>query len=248
MAGIENSTESLPIPAVLEAYRSVALVERELFWASVSPEEEQALTIATYNRTPALLAEHMSSMPSRVSEIDEALTLSGHNPYSPVTPTAKVIEIGCGAGRDARDIAVRSGSYLGIDPSEGLIDLARQANPGLDFVVADALSADFPENLDTAFAFASLLHVDKNTLAEVFDKTAGSLKTGGVIYATLKQKEKYEKVHYTDNFQGEVGSRTFFGYDATTVLDAAGRNLRTEVLRARAINDIPWLTVILRKT
>ena len=60
---------------------------------------------------------------SRIDDIDNALSLAK-------MPTgAHVIELSCGDGRDAAEILKRVSDYIGIDPSVGLLNLARQSNP-----------------------------------------------------------------------------------------------------------------------
>lgn len=59
----------------------------------------------------------------------------------------KVIEIGCGNGRDAREILTHTSEYLGIDVSGGMIRLAKEDLPEAHekFIVADVESFEFPE-------------------------------------------------------------------------------------------------------
>jgi predicted TPR repeat methyltransferase len=77
-------------------------------------------TIDIYNQNAAAMAEKFRAIPPRVTDIDLAFELAGNPEH------ANVVEIGCGDGRDAKEITRRAGTYLGIDISEGLIKLARE--------------------------------------------------------------------------------------------------------------------------
>ena len=68
----------------------------------------------------------------------------GHNSYwqySPAffeivpAPGRATLEVGCGEGRVARDLARRGHRVSGIDASPTLIDAAREADPGGDYSV-----------------------------------------------------------------------------------------------------------------
>jgi len=55
-----------------------------------------------------------------------------------------VLDLGCGNGFLSAETAGQGGRVTGIDPSALLVDLARRAHPGLEFVVAD-LTAGLPD-------------------------------------------------------------------------------------------------------
>lgn len=245
------------VPEILQAYRAVP-TDSELqdkFWRGLTEEEQHTLTLATYDSDPKQYAHHMVTIGSRVAEIALGLDLAGYEPLEISSDglEASVVEYGCGAGRDAKDIVQRVGQYLGTDPSEGFIDIARQQNPGVEFAVADALSTALPEDLDVAFAFASFVHVPEKTLSQVFEKSADSLRRGGIILATLKEKSSYCLDHYKDDYPAAdggrlIGSRTFVNYDrATAVRMVENAGLRTALLKTRLINNIPWLYLAARK-
>lgn len=52
-------------------------------------------------------------------------------------PGARVLDLGCGAGRFARSIGHMCGSYLGVDASAQMVNVARRICPKLTFVVGD---------------------------------------------------------------------------------------------------------------
>lgn len=76
----------------------------------------------------------------------------------------KVIEIGCGGGRETPEIMKYTKDYTGMDVSAAMIDLARQANPGVRYEVGDIATYAFPKGIDAVFAFASLLHSSRSEI------------------------------------------------------------------------------------
>jgi SAM-dependent methyltransferase len=76
-------------------------------------------------------------------------------------PGERTIEIGCGEGRVSRDLASRGHRVVGVDSAPALVAAAREADPGGDYVVADATSLPFPdESFDIAVAYNSLMDID----------------------------------------------------------------------------------------
>jgi ubiquinone/menaquinone biosynthesis C-methylase UbiE len=73
-----------------------------------------------------------------------------------------VISIGCGSGVDTRWLADNGAKkVVGIDISSGLIDIARQENPDLEFHVADMEKLDFPDgSFDLAYSSLAIHYLD----------------------------------------------------------------------------------------
>lgn len=194
-------------------------------------------TIATYDGSAAQYAKKFNGIGSRVEDIERGLLLAG----KPIG--ARVLEIGCGNGRDAQKIIKRAGYYVGIDPSEGLLSFARQNTPDAEFVTSDALSFDYPKQLDVAFAFASLLHVDRHGMRQVFRKLSSSLRDGAIAYISLKEREAYGQEVLHD----DTGDRLFFYYDTPTVIETAGSDFKPVYDDHQELNGTSWLTLALRK-
>src|SRR3990167_9930931 len=87
-------------------------------------------TIDTYNKSARELAEYFRGIGSRSGDVQYAIKLAG-NPNQP-----KIIEIGCGDGRDAKEIARWTNDYIGFDISKELIKIARQYVPKAHFEIA----------------------------------------------------------------------------------------------------------------
>lgn len=101
---------------------------------------------------------------------------------------ARVIDIGCGPGRDAQFFAERGVEVHGIDLSAEMVELARKRVPQAHFDQTAIEELAFPQaSFDGAWASASLHHLPKKRLLEVLNSVRQLLKVGGLFYLTVKQ-------------------------------------------------------------
>lgn len=196
-------------------------------------------TVATYDNSAKELAAYFAGIGSRHDIIEEALA-QAKKPRG-----ARVVEVGCGDGRDAEDIAPLVEWYEGFDPSIKLINLARKRLPSTRFVQADALGYTYPTNLDVIFGFASYLHLNKKDFAIACGRAAKSLRKGGVLAITLKERDSYQEELVKDEF----GQRWFYYYDEATVRHILSENFEVLRLEHQTLKrkTAKWLVVFARK-
>jgi SAM-dependent methyltransferase len=192
-------------------------------------------TIHTYNESSASLAKKFDQLGARIDDIAETFSLTRkENPF--------VLEIGCGNGRDAAEIARRTNHYLGIDISEKLIELAKQKVPSANFQVADIETFIFPYGLDMVFAFASLIHVPKEALVKILIEARAALNEDGVMRLSMKYADVYTETTKEDEF----GTRTYYLYSKGDIEKAT---LGFKIIKSE-LNDLRgqmWLEIILQK-
>ena len=94
----------------------------------------------------------------------------------------RVVDLGCGAGRDFPAFEERGVDYLGVDASEGMLTVARERFPSANFEAQDLCALDLPERaFDGAFANASLQHVPTPALPNALTNIYACLRPGGVL-------------------------------------------------------------------
>lgn len=100
-------------------------------------------------------------------------------------PNAKILELGCGTGRDSLYFKNKGYEVVPIDASSELCKIASKV---LDIEVCpmNFLDIDFENEFDGVFATASLLHLDDDDLIDVLKKVSKSLKFGGIAYVSFK--------------------------------------------------------------
>lgn len=192
--------------------------------------------LETYNKNAIGMAKKFDNLPGYPEEIKKSFSyFSKENP--------KVLEVGCGSGRDAKEILKYTNDYLGIDFSKGLIEKAKKTVPEANFLVADLETFEFPKDLDIIFAFASLLHSNKENLKKFFDKAYESLSVGGIIFVSLKFEEEYAEKIKTDEF----GKRTFYFYNIPLVKEIAGEKYKTLFEENLDLRGQKWISLMFQK-
>lgn len=200
-------------------------------------ENLRQTTVDSYNNSAQALAEYFRGIGPREYYIDKAIELAGSldNP--------RILEIGCGDGRDAKAVARRTTNYLGIDISEKMVGLAREHVPEGQFEVADVAEYEFPDNLDVILAFASILHLNKRELAAVFGRAAKALRPGGIFYISTKYRPSYSEEIKQDQF----GKRLFYFYNTDEIAELAGPNYEVAESWREIHGHTDWVEIALKK-
>jgi SAM-dependent methyltransferase len=105
-----------------------------------------------------------------------------------LAPSAKILELGCGAGADT---AAMLGRGIDVHPTDGSAEMAAVASQRLGRPVGTLLfhELDEVEAYDGVWANACLLHVPRPELAQVLALIWRALKPGGIFYASFKAGE-----------------------------------------------------------
>jgi ubiquinone/menaquinone biosynthesis C-methylase UbiE len=109
-----------------------------------------------------------------------------------LTTVGPVLDLGCGAGRDANLFASRSKRVVAADISEAMLREARQRIPParesqVDFVCMDIRQLPFREStFSGVWASGSLLHVPRADLLPSLRKITKVLTPGGIAALSMK--------------------------------------------------------------
>ena len=100
----------------------------------------------------------------------------------------KILDVGCGFGRDTDFFSSKGFNSIGIDASEGMLRKANSLYPNRLFRKFNLLIDDYSTlgQFDGIWACASLLHFDLHQFKEVLNSLVGSLKGNGVLYISMK--------------------------------------------------------------
>jgi SAM-dependent methyltransferase len=102
----------------------------------------------------------------------------------------QVIDLGCGSGIWAAALLRAGYRVTGLDPSSGMLSLARQVAPGAQFVRASAYDFEFPA-CDAVTAIGEVLSYlppgakTAPSLPRLFRRIAGALRPGGLFVFDL---------------------------------------------------------------
>ena len=161
-------------------------------------------------------------------------------PFLKLLPTgARILDAGCGSGRDAAAFAARGLAVKAIDNSAAMVGITRSL--GIDADVLALQDLAFESEFDGIWACASLLHIPKHEVADVLFRLFRASKLGGVLFASLKE----------GNGESFAEDRRYFVYyqleEFAQRLVEAGWQL-IDVRRSDAPDPRLWLNYLATKT
>ncbi len=154
----------------------------------------------------------------------------------------RVLDAGCGSGRDSKAFIQSGFSVVAFDASSELCKLASEL---IDQEVWQMKFQEisFDEEFDGVWACASLLHVPSDEIEDVMNRIYKALQSGGIFYASFK---------YGEGITERVG-RLFTDYTSDTakeLFEKAG----FEMIECENSEDVrpgregeKWVNVIARK-
>ena len=155
----------------------------------------------------------------------------------------KILDFGCGSGRDTKYFLSKGYRVDAIDGSEKLVEAASNYT-GIE--VRRMLFQELNEcsKYDGIWACSSILHLSKEELVDVFGRMSAALKPEGIVYTSFKYGE----------FEGWRSGRYFTDFTEETFAEFV-KNIRTlDVEECWITNDVrpdkgeeKWLNLILRK-
>ncbi|HVX58404.1 MAG TPA: class I SAM-dependent methyltransferase [Candidatus Saccharimonadales bacterium] len=145
--------------------------------------EEEEITKQAYEKAADAWADYFESGGGWALELKK---------FHKLLPKGKILEIGAGTGRDARDLTNLGYDYLGTDVSDGLLDIARKNCPGQKFMQMSLYDLEFPEKFDGFWCSAVLLHVPKSRIDGALQKIRNTQKRGAIGFISIKDGDAEE--------------------------------------------------------
>ena len=154
----------------------------------------------------------------------------------------KIFDLGCGSGRDTKFFLDQGYDVEAIDGSPELCKLASDYT-GIDVKCLDFFDLDEKSKYDGIWACASLLHVDRERLPEIFVILKNALVMNGYLYASFKYGD------YKDIRDG----RYFVDLNEDSLTEILSSVQGFEIVEmwqsqdVRRGKDVDWINVILKK-
>lgn len=106
-----------------------------------------------------------------------------------LSKNSKILELGCGSGRDILYFKSKGYNVKGIDGSKKMCELTSKLL-GEKIEEKTFLDIDYKSEFDGVYACASLLHLNNEDLIICLNKICDALKPNGIFYTDFKHGEE----------------------------------------------------------
>ncbi|MEI6835736.1 MAG: class I SAM-dependent methyltransferase [Candidatus Falkowbacteria bacterium] len=176
---------------------------------------QETKTTDAYNKIAAEYSERNYNL----------IWVNEYNYYKTLLSGNKIIDLGCGAGRDGEHFVKDGYDYLGIDSSSEMIKIAKNRVKNGEFKIMDLRNMTLPlESFDGFWASASLLHFPKTEAFSILKSFFKLLKRDGVGFVSVKEKTKMDEGFIKEDKGGGI-ERYFSFYmegEMINLLETAG--------------------------
>lgn len=131
--------------------------------------------------------------------------------FKKLLPKGKVLEIGCGGGRDAKVLLSMGYDYVGTDIAKEFVKVAKEFVPKGKFLTRSAYDLGFKDNEFNGFwASAVFLHIPKKRMDEALTELKRVIKPDGIGFIAVKQGKGEPIIE--EDFAGKGSSKRFWAF------------------------------------
>lgn len=201
---------------------------------NLQSDEVQTTTLDYYEKNGDLFAQDVDNVNFSQMQIRF---------ISKLPKQAKILDLGCGSGRDSLAFLNAGFDVEAIDGSKKMCEIA-QSKTGLSVRNIRFEQLDDQNKYDGVWACASLLHLPKNELPKVFSKIIEALKEDGIFYSSFKY----------GSFEGYRNGRYFSDLTESSMNELLEQFPELKCLESWISSDVrpgrmeqKWLNIILQK-
>lgn len=179
---------------------------------------------------------------------NSTLNVDMTNTYKPflklVPKDGKILDLGCGSGRDSMNFIKLGYEVTAVDGSK---ELAKKASAllGKEVIASTFEELELKEKFHGIWACASLLHIKREDLKTVLNNLYNNLDDNGVFYMSFKYGEK----EYVDD-----KNRYFNCFTDESIISFINENTKYNILglyitedKLGRVNEVKWLNLICNK-
>lgn len=156
----------------------------------------------------------------------------------------KILDLGCGSGRDSMNFMKLGYEVTAVDGSK---ELAKKASVllGKEVIASTFEELELKEKFHGIWACASLLHIKREDLKIVLNNLYNNLEDNGVFYMSFKYGEK----EYVDD-----KNRYFNCFTDESIIGFINENTKFNILdlyitedKLGRVNEVKWVNLICNK-
>lgn len=156
----------------------------------------------------------------------------------------KILDLGCGSGRDSMNFMKLGYEVTAVD---GAKELAKKASVllGKEVILSTFEELELKEKFHGIWACASLLHIKREDLKTVLNNLYNNLDDNGVFYMSFKYGEK----EYVDD-----KNRYFNCFTDESIISFINENTKYNILglyitedKLGRVNEVKWVNLICNK-
>lgn len=179
---------------------------------------------------------------------NSTLNVDMTNTYKPflklVPKDGKILDLGCGSGRDSMNFIKLGYEVTAVDGSK---ELAKKASAllGKEVIASTFEELELKEKFHGIWACASLLHIKREDLKTVLNNLYNNLDDNGVFYMSFKYGEK----EYVDD-----KNRYFNCFTDESIISFINENTKYNILglyitedKLGRVNEVKWVNLICNK-
>ncbi len=137
----------------------------------------------------------------------DRLAASGHDVHGEASfvasldpPAASVLDAGCGTGRVAIELARRGMTVVGVDVDRSMLEHARRAEPGIEWIEHDLATLDLGRTFDVVVMAGNVpLFTAAGTHADLVAGCARHVAPRGALVAGFQLGRGYDLAAYDEH-------------------------------------------------
>ena len=161
-----------------------------------------------------------------------------------IKESGKILDYGCGSGRDSLYFKNLGYEVFPIDGSEEICKIAREYT-GLDVKCMDFFDLNDKEFYDGIWACSSILHVQRSRFIEVLKKMRDAIKKDGYMYVSFADGFNQEEYKEDGRYFNDLSKESFTEYSTSSGLEVV--EFSTNSSNVQAHNNVYWNSFILKR-
>lgn len=161
-------------------------------------------------------------------------------------PSPVIVDLGSGHGREAQFLAqnLSDATIYAVDVSAAMLKISPQHVDAIKYIKENMVTFTPPQKVDGIWARASIHHLTKPEMHELFLNIGSYLNKGGILGMVNKYGHR-EEIEEKNKYDRQI--KRYFQYVDENLVDALIRPLRLSIVdQYKVHNDHDWLVTFLK--